>query len=133
MIHPGLKIRLCYILGGEVPLCWRRYQDAMRNYVPGKFVPRCRGNGQFTPTQCHDSYCYCVDKEGKELEGTRTYIYTGKPKCTFKGEARNLRIAVVQELILFRKRKRSDVSVHESPVWCKRCSDLKRVHPFVIY
>ncbi|XP_069846721.1 nidogen-1 [Dipodomys merriami] len=48
--------------------------DAQRPQLPGVFVPECDEHGQYAPTQCHSStgYCWCVDREGRELEGTRT-------------------------------------------------------------
>uniref|UniRef100_A0ABI7YTC8 Nidogen 1 n=1 Tax=Felis catus TaxID=9685 RepID=A0ABI7YTC8_FELCA len=41
---------------------------------PGLFVPECDEHGHYVPTQCHGStgYCWCVDRDGRELEGTRT-------------------------------------------------------------
>lgn len=40
----------------------------------GLFVPECDEYGNYVPTQCHGStgYCWCVDRDGRELEGTRT-------------------------------------------------------------
>ncbi|KAM8953515.1 nidogen-1 [Pelodytes ibericus] len=40
----------------------------------GLFVPQCDDNGNYSPRQCHASsgYCWCVDKDGNELNGTRT-------------------------------------------------------------
>lgn len=40
----------------------------------GLFVPECDEHGHYVPTQCHGSsgYCWCVDRDGRELEGTRT-------------------------------------------------------------
>ncbi|XP_048223657.1 nidogen-1 [Perognathus longimembris pacificus] len=48
--------------------------DAQRPRLPGVFVPECDEHGRYAPTQCHGStgYCWCVDREGRELEGTRT-------------------------------------------------------------
>ncbi|XP_036210818.1 nidogen-1 [Myotis myotis] len=45
-----------------------------RPLPPGMFVPECDEHGQYVPTQCHGStgYCWCVDRDGRELEGTRT-------------------------------------------------------------
>uniref|UniRef100_A0A673TLK3 Nidogen 1 n=1 Tax=Suricata suricatta TaxID=37032 RepID=A0A673TLK3_SURSU len=41
---------------------------------PGLFVPECDELGHYLPTQCHGStgHCWCVDRDGRELEGTRT-------------------------------------------------------------
>nr|XP_027803815.1 nidogen-1 isoform X2 [Marmota flaviventris] len=48
--------------------------DAQRPRLPGLFVPECDEHGHYAPTQCHGStgYCWCVDRDGRELEGTRT-------------------------------------------------------------
>lgn len=48
--------------------------DAQRPTLQGMFVPQCDEYGHYTPTQCHHStgYCWCVDRDGQELEGTRT-------------------------------------------------------------
>ncbi|XP_036309397.1 nidogen-1 isoform X1 [Pipistrellus kuhlii] len=45
-----------------------------RPLPPGVFVPECDEHGEYAPTQCHGSsgYCWCVDRAGRELEGTRT-------------------------------------------------------------
>lgn len=48
--------------------------DAQRPTLQGVFVPQCDEYGHYVPTQCHHStgYCWCVDRDGRELEGTRT-------------------------------------------------------------
>lgn len=48
--------------------------DSQRPLPPGLFVPECDEHGYYVPTQCHGStgYCWCVDRDGRELEGTRT-------------------------------------------------------------
>ncbi|KAL8185858.1 UNVERIFIED_CONTAM: Nidogen-1, partial [Gekko kuhli] len=40
----------------------------------GQFIPQCDVYGNYLPTQCHSSsgYCWCVDREGNEIDGTRT-------------------------------------------------------------
>ena len=43
------------------------------------FVPQCDENGAFKKTQCHNGQCWCVNKNGKELKGTRTEF--GNPPC----------------------------------------------------
>ena len=47
--------------------------------MPGEFVPKCAGDGSYERTQYHESYYWCVDKDGKELNGTRTRFK--KPVC----------------------------------------------------
>uniref|UniRef100_A0A4W2IBW6 Nidogen 1 n=1 Tax=Bos indicus x Bos taurus TaxID=30522 RepID=A0A4W2IBW6_BOBOX len=48
--------------------------DSSRPRPPGLFVPECDEHGQYVPTQCHSStgYCWCVDRDGREVQGTRT-------------------------------------------------------------
>ncbi|XP_028337208.1 nidogen-1 [Physeter macrocephalus] len=48
--------------------------DPQRPRPPGLFVPECDEHGHYAPTQCHGStgYCWCVDRDGREVEGTRT-------------------------------------------------------------
>ncbi|XP_040092242.1 nidogen-1 [Oryx dammah] len=48
--------------------------DSPRPQPPGLFVPECDEQGHYMPTQCHSStgYCWCVDRDGQEVEGTRT-------------------------------------------------------------
>ncbi|KAJ7381019.1 hypothetical protein OS493_004614 [Desmophyllum pertusum] len=52
----------------------------------GGFSPSCKSNGDYEEVQCHGStgYCWCVDKLGNELEGTRV---RGKPNCTPSGNS----------------------------------------------
>ncbi|XP_018118630.1 nidogen-1 isoform X3 [Xenopus laevis] len=40
----------------------------------GQFLPQCDESGNYVPRQCHSGsgYCWCVDKDGNELPGTRT-------------------------------------------------------------
>nr|XP_060609844.1 nidogen-1 [Anolis sagrei ordinatus] len=40
----------------------------------GQFIPQCDVYGNYLPTQCHSStgYCWCVDRDGNEIDGTRS-------------------------------------------------------------
>ncbi|RXM95852.1 Nidogen-1 [Acipenser ruthenus] len=42
--------------------------------APHHFIPQCDDLGLFNPLQCYgdNSYCWCVDQDGRELEGTRS-------------------------------------------------------------
>lgn len=46
----------------------------------GSYIPRCTDEGYFKPTQCHGStgQCWCVDKYGNEIAGSRKQ---GNPNC----------------------------------------------------
>lgn len=45
------------------------------------FVPRCDADGQFEPTQCSEEQCWCVDREGAEVSGTRVSGAESPPLC----------------------------------------------------
>ena len=71
----------------------------------GAFLPSCKLNGDYEEVQCHGStgYCWCVDKLGNELPGTRT---RGEPNCTLSGMTEtNYRTAALGTLYLFIKKK----------------------------
>ena len=48
--------------------------------MPGRYIPQCKDDGSFEEVQCHPStgYCWCVDTEGWEIEGTKI---RGMPSC----------------------------------------------------
>ncbi|PFX15746.1 Equistatin [Stylophora pistillata] len=47
----------------------------------GLIIPSCLSDGSFDPVQCNNmtGFCWCVDKHGSELVGTRQW---GIPNCT---------------------------------------------------
>ncbi|TSL68191.1 Nidogen-1 [Bagarius yarrelli] len=49
----------------------------------GRYIPTCEHNGEYTPTQCHESIgqCWCVYPSGQEIAGTRTGPGS-RPTCT---------------------------------------------------
>jgi hypothetical protein len=48
--------------------------------VRGLWIPDCAPDGSYEPIQCHPAsgYCWCVDRDGHELFGTRV---KGKRTC----------------------------------------------------
>ncbi|XP_067311913.1 nidogen-2 isoform X1 [Pseudorasbora parva] len=46
------------------------------------YLPQCDSSGEFSPVQCYgdSSYCWCVDRNGREVPGTRSHD-TVKPAC----------------------------------------------------
>merc|ERR1712240_118777 len=43
-------------------------------YKPKTFIPLCAEDNCFAAKQCHGKECFCVDKYGNELKGSRTPI-----------------------------------------------------------
>ncbi|XP_065058262.1 testican-2-like [Rhopilema esculentum] len=39
--------------------------------VPGLFIPKCNEDGFYVSKQCTDKECFCVDRNGLEVHGTR--------------------------------------------------------------
>ncbi|XP_015205471.1 testican-1 isoform X2 [Lepisosteus oculatus] len=58
----------------------RIQNQSRRKPLVGAFIPRCNEEGYFKPTQCHGStgQCWCVDKYGNEIAGSRKQ---GNPTC----------------------------------------------------
>ncbi|KAK7140939.1 hypothetical protein R3I93_015171 [Phoxinus phoxinus] len=54
--------------------------ESERQVRPGFFQPQCDEQGNYMPMQCWHStgYCWCVDKDGKEISGT---LQRGRPHC----------------------------------------------------
>ena len=68
--------------------CQRKYREAPLQYYKSVLAPRCKLDGQYEEVQCQGSTgeCWCVDKDGKELPGTRT---TELVKCPILGRCLN--------------------------------------------
>ncbi|KAM9795454.1 testican-1 [Neosynchiropus ocellatus] len=58
----------------------RIQNQSRKKSLIGSYIPRCSEEGYFKPTQCHSStgQCWCVDKYGNELAGSRKQ---GNPNC----------------------------------------------------
>ena len=62
-------------------------ERARRSHLPlaaGKYVPRCKIDGTYDEVQCDVvvGQCWCVDRDGKEIKGTRN---EGVIRCPTKG------------------------------------------------
>ena len=67
----------------------------------GVFIASCQSNGSYELIQCHNAtgFCWCVDKLGNELTGTRQW---GKPTCKVSSK---LIVAIAVGSYLFVKLK----------------------------
>uniref|UniRef100_A0A3P9A7N8 Nidogen 2a (osteonidogen) n=1 Tax=Esox lucius TaxID=8010 RepID=A0A3P9A7N8_ESOLU len=70
----------------KTQLC-ERWRASLVDHYGGKpepqhYLPQCDREGQFNPVQCYgdSSYCWCVDRDGREVAGTRSHDVV-KPAC----------------------------------------------------
>ncbi|KAG7327949.1 hypothetical protein KOW79_007893 [Hemibagrus wyckioides] len=89
---PGSPRRNCDAPVEVVPsprpetVCERWRASLMARYGgrpgPENFLPQCDESGEFTPVQCYgeSNYCWCVDRHGREVPGTRSHDKV-KPAC----------------------------------------------------
>lgn len=71
-----------------VTFCYNCYigQEAVFNiliqylYITGQYIPLCDEDGYYKPSQCHGGVgqCWCVDRYGNEVTGSRT---NGAAEC----------------------------------------------------
>lgn len=56
----------------------------------GVYIPNCEPDGSFAPVQCLNAsrFCWCVDGDGKEIQGTRAR--SRQPKCPTRSTAQQL-------------------------------------------
>lgn len=89
------------IKGFFVPICseptqrprtvCERWRENLLEHYGGtprddQYVPQCDDLGHFIPLQCHgkSDFCWCVDKDGREVQGTRSQPGT-TPACKHPG------------------------------------------------
>lgn len=70
--------------------CLREHVKSLSSSCPhlkavGRFFPSCKSNGDYEEWQCNEHYgvCWCVDRDGNEIPGTRQ---KGKPDCEKLGK-----------------------------------------------
>ncbi|KAG8544782.1 hypothetical protein GDO81_021862, partial [Engystomops pustulosus] len=56
--------------------------EACEKRPEGVFVPSCTKDGRYEETRCSMSECWCVDEQGREIQGTRTQ--NQQPLCPSK-------------------------------------------------
>ncbi|XP_039112047.1 nidogen-2 isoform X1 [Hyaena hyaena] len=61
------------------PTVCERWRENLLEHYGGtprddQYVPQCDDLGHFNPLQCHgkSDFCWCVDKDGREVQGTRS-------------------------------------------------------------
>ncbi|CAH1775402.1 unnamed protein product, partial [Owenia fusiformis] len=59
--------------------CLQLQLDVQQRGLLGAYKPDCTENGEFEKIQCHGSVCWCVDKQGRDITGTRGQI--GEIQC----------------------------------------------------
>lgn len=69
-----------------------RWRESLLQHYGGtprddQYVPQCDDLGHFVPMQCHgkSEFCWCVDRDGREVPGTRSQPGT-TPACKHPGQ-----------------------------------------------
>ncbi|KAM7443673.1 hypothetical protein ABFA07_007562 [Porites harrisoni] len=62
----------------------------------GEFVPKCKDDGSYEPLQSHEGYSWCVDEDGKEINGTRMRFK--QPTCGLQALKSDLTLCQLQRL-----------------------------------
>ena len=64
----------CFETTDKLTPCQEAYKKAIQNLKVGSYIPRCKDDGGFENMQCGGTsgQCWCVDKDGMEMPGTRT-------------------------------------------------------------
>ncbi|XP_078355343.1 equistatin-like, partial [Oculina patagonica] len=76
----GRGKRHCPAPGDRLTKCQEQRERSLQNRAPGSFIPQCTEDGSFENIQCQGSVCFCVDKDGNEISGTKT-TRPGTPNC----------------------------------------------------
>lgn len=85
------------------PECRRHFKAALLRLLPGRFVPRCKADGSYDPTQCAGSVCLCVDSRGIAIPGTSKARFK-QQNCESQGKDRSFATTKDFNLIIFGRR-----------------------------
>lgn len=68
-----LNIALVHCLTGGLTICQRMHKEAIKHPEMTQYVPQCNEDGDFENVQCDPGThaCWCVDKYGMEIAGTK--------------------------------------------------------------
>ena len=76
------NIQASLYTGGDPTPCQKEYAEKSRNWLlKGRYLPRCKTDGSYSRKQCHKSYCFCVNKDGVEIYGSRKNVSDGDLMC----------------------------------------------------
>uniref|UniRef100_A0A8C4SRN2 Nidogen 2 n=1 Tax=Erpetoichthys calabaricus TaxID=27687 RepID=A0A8C4SRN2_ERPCA len=82
---PGSTLSVCVVPETTLrpktvsTMCERWRSSLLEHYggqpAPHHYIPQCDDLGNFSPLQCYgdNSYCWCVDAQGREVSGTRSH------------------------------------------------------------
>ncbi|XP_032066474.1 HLA class II histocompatibility antigen gamma chain isoform X2 [Thamnophis elegans] len=80
-MHKWLIFQLAQKADNEKGKTKCQKEECVKGVHIGKLCAHCDKKGNYLPMQCHSStgYCWCVYKDGTEIEGTKI---RGRPNCT---------------------------------------------------
>ncbi|XP_013931238.1 PREDICTED: HLA class II histocompatibility antigen gamma chain [Thamnophis sirtalis] len=80
-MHKWLIFQLAQKADNEKGKTKCQKEECVKGVHPGKLCAHCDKKGNYLPMQCHSGtgYCWCVYKDGTEIEGTKI---RGRPDCT---------------------------------------------------
>ena len=83
-----LEVSVHFLLTSDVQptVCQYQYELQSASSALGVFIPRCKPDGSYDDVQCRGSVCFCADRRGHELQGSRVSIGEGSPQCATPGE-----------------------------------------------
>jgi hypothetical protein len=55
----------------EPPCSLELKKSRAQGFMLGKYEPDCDEDGYYKPRQCHENYCWCVDRFNQMIEGSK--------------------------------------------------------------